>query len=90
MCRAHARHVVALAFNGDDRRVFENAAAEILQRPCVGLQGAVRIGVAAEMIVVARQHVIARERHEFPNLLRVQEVSAQSIILGFVHDFFVE
>ncbi|MNM20766.1 hypothetical protein D3C81_311080 [compost metagenome] len=88
--RAHACHAIALALDFDDGRVFEDATAEVFQRPRIGLQGAVRIGMAAKMVVVARQHVVTGKGNEFAHLLRVQEVDAQPVPGSFIHDFLIE
>ena len=45
-----------------DRRVLVDASAEILQRPGIGLHGALRVRVTAEMEVLRAERVVADQR----------------------------
>src|SRR5262245_47261915 len=60
------------------RGVLEDAAAVILERPGVGLYGALGIGVAAEMEERAADGVVARDGHQFLHLLPVEELPPEA------------
>ena len=65
------------AAHRDDPRdggVLQDAAALVLQRPGVGLHGALRIGLAAKMIMDRTDHVIPGKRHQLARLLRVEHL----------------
>src|ERR1700712_69226 len=75
----YARDVSAVRGEAGHVRMLQQAPAVILHRPCVSLQRPVRIGVAAKMIEVSTEDIVARERHEFADLCGIEDVGAQAM-----------
>ena len=65
-----------------DRRVLADAATEVLERPRVGLDGALGVRVAAEVEVEAADRVVPDDRDELPDLLGVERLGPEAPLGG--------
>jgi hypothetical protein len=65
-----------------DRRVLEDPPAEVLERPGIGLDRPLGIGVPAVVGVGPAQRVIPDDRHQLLQLLRGQEVGPEATLGG--------
>src|SRR5579883_170436 len=59
--------------------VLQQPSAAITQRPCISLQRAMRIRMSAEMMEIAAEDILPRERHELPHLLRIQHIGTEPL-----------
>jgi len=76
------RDAPARRLEAGDRDVLVDPATVVLQRPGVGLNGPLRIGVAAEVQVEAAYRVVADDGHQLPELLRVQRLRPEAALGG--------
>ncbi len=52
----------------------------ILQRPGIGLDGALRVGVAAEMQEIAADRVVADQRYQRLERGRIEHLSREAVV----------
>ena len=70
----YARHLATGGFKARDRAVLNDFAAEVLQRPGISLNRALRVGMAAKFIVHAAKAIVARQRNSLLHLLNVKQL----------------
>ncbi len=62
----------------------------ILHRPGIALQRAMRVGMAAELVVIAPDDGVTRQRHHLLGLLDVEHLGSKALVLGIAQDSAIE
>ena len=78
--RPDADYTVAEHVETQYPSVLQEPSAAIAQCPRVGLKRAMRVRVAAEMVIVAAEDIVSGERHELPNLLGIQHIGVEALM----------
>src|SRR5205823_8116254 len=65
-----------------DRRVLQNPSTVVGKRPRVGLHGALRVGVAAEVQIRAADRLVADDRHQLLELTTIERLPAKAARLA--------
>lgn len=78
------------AAEAGDGGVLQDAPAMVLHRPGIALQRAVRIGMAAELVVIAADDGVARQRHQLLRLPGVEHLRWEALPFGIAQCAAIE